>query len=56
VYLSELTGLRTKAAVRAFARELAIHPGIVGGRLQHERLIDPSWMNELKQRFQFKAN
>ena len=30
------------------------HPGIVVGRLQHDKLIDPSWMNDLKQSFRFK--
>ncbi len=43
--------LRTKAAVDAFARQIGVHPGIVVGRLQHDGLIDPSWMNDLKQSF-----
>jgi HTH-type transcriptional regulator/antitoxin HigA len=50
-----LAGLRTKVAVKAFALEIGVHPGIVVGRLQHDRLIDPSWMNELKESLQFKA-
>jgi HTH-type transcriptional regulator / antitoxin HigA len=49
-----LASLRTKTAVADFAQEIGIHPGIVVGRLQHDRLIDPSWMNDLKQSFRFK--
>lgn len=48
-----LPGLRSKAAVKAFARQIRIHPGIVVGRLQHDGLIEPSWMNNLKQSFRF---
>lgn len=52
--VSELASLRSKDAVRAFARRIGIHSGIVVGRLQHDHLIDPSWMNDLKQSFRFK--
>jgi HTH-type transcriptional regulator/antitoxin HigA len=45
--------LRTKAAVSAFARQLNIHPGIVVGRLQHDGLVDLSWMNDLEVSFRF---
>ncbi|GAB3630403.1 DNA-binding protein [Pandoraea terrae] len=48
-----LASLRSKAAVEAFARQSGVHPGIVVGRLQHDGLIDPSWMNDLKQSFRF---
>ena len=51
----ELPELRSKAAVVDFARRIAIHPGIVVGRLQHDGLIEPSWMNELKASFCFKG-
>ena len=47
--------LRTKEAVRAFATSIGIHPGIVVGRLQHDHIIDPSWMNDLKLSFRFTA-
>lgn len=49
-----LSGLRSKAAVCDFAKRLGVHPGIVVGRLQHDGLIEPSWMNDLKQSFRFK--
>lgn len=42
---------RTKAAVKAFARDLDIHPAIVVGRLQYEGIIKQSWMNDLKASF-----
>ena len=48
---AELPSLRTKAAVRSYADKLGIHPGIVAGRLQHDRHIEPSWFNDLKVSF-----
>lgn len=53
-YTARLGTLKTKDAVRAFAQHIGIHPGIVVGRLQHDHLIDPSWMNHLKLSFQLK--
>lgn len=52
-YVLLLPSLRSKAAVEAFAHQLGIHPGIVVGRLQHDRLIEPSWMNDLKKSLRF---
>lgn len=49
-----LRGLTTKRAVIDFAQEIDIHPGIVVGRLQHDGLIDPSWMNDLRPSFTLK--
>lgn len=57
---SELAGrlasLNTKAGVEAFAQEIGMHPGIVVGRLQHDGFIQPSWMNDLKEKFEFACN
>lgn len=53
-YASVLPDLRSKAAVVDFARQIGVHPGIVVGRLQHDRHIEPSWMNDLKQSFRFR--
>ena len=39
--------------VRAFAEESGIHPGIVVGRLQHERIIPFSSLNHLKMRLKW---
>jgi HTH-type transcriptional regulator/antitoxin HigA len=54
-HTAELRGLRTKAAVRRFAEQIGVHPGIVVGRLQHDGLIEPSWMNDLKERFDIQT-
>lgn len=53
-YATELATLRIRSAVIQFAQQIAIHPGIVVGRLQHDRMIEPSWLNDLKQSFRFK--
>lgn len=47
--------LKTKAAVIDFAKSIGVHPGIVVGRMQHDRLINVAWMNDLKVSFTFKA-
>jgi len=54
-HVAALLSLRSKAAVKAFAAQLGIHPGIVVGRLQHDGLVAPSWMNDLKQSMQLQA-
>lgn len=41
------------AAIRKFANRLGIAPGIVAGRLQHERKVPFSRANQLKRRFDF---
>jgi HTH-type transcriptional regulator/antitoxin HigA len=43
----------SKRAVQKFASELDIHPGIVAGRLQHERLIPFRNLNGLKMKLQW---
>ena len=52
-YASELATLGTRASVTAFARRLGVHPGIVVGRLQHDRSISFGQMNDLKASFRF---
>jgi HTH-type transcriptional regulator/antitoxin HigA len=46
---------KTKAAVTKFARSIGVHPAIVVGRMQHDRLLDVTWLNDLKVSFVFKA-
>ncbi len=46
---------KTKAAVKEFARTIGVHPAIVVGRMQHDRLLDVTWLNDLKVSFVFKA-
>lgn len=45
---------RTKASVRMWAKQLGIAPGILVGRLQHERLLPFSHLNALKKKLPFK--
>lgn len=54
-HLSELRELpHTKAAVQAFAKRIRIHPGIVVGRMQHERTLPRRTpLNDLKASFTF---
>jgi len=44
---------KSKASVRSIARELEIHPGIVVGMLQHHRVLDFRFMNDLKVKLEF---
>lgn len=46
-------GIFTAESVRGFAKEQNIAPGIVVGRLQRERYIDPSHLNDLKRPIQW---
>jgi addiction module HigA family antidote len=46
----------SKDDVRAFANALGISPGIVVGRLQHDRVIPYNWMNDLKNTFEWSHN
>jgi len=46
-----LITLRTERQVRDFASEIGIAPGIVVGRLQHEKIIGYGQLNALKQTF-----
>jgi HTH-type transcriptional regulator/antitoxin HigA len=41
--------------VIAFAHDLGVAPGIVVGRLQHEKRIPYSHLNELKRRFSWST-
>jgi HTH-type transcriptional regulator/antitoxin HigA len=53
-YIGELVGLRSKAEIEAFARQLGIHPGIAVGRLQHDgQLPFATFMNDLKDSLNF---
>jgi addiction module HigA family antidote len=44
---------KTKKAVTDFAKQLDISPAIVVGRLQHEKFIEFSHLNDLKRKFDF---
>ena len=40
--------------IRRFSKKIAIHPGIVVGRLQTEGLIHRAWHNKLRVRYTWK--
>jgi HTH-type transcriptional regulator/antitoxin HigA len=48
------SGKCSKSAIQNFATEIAIAPGIVVGRLQHDQVIRHSYCNELKKRFEWE--
>jgi HTH-type transcriptional regulator/antitoxin HigA len=52
-YEKELPELTTQEQVKTFARKIELHPGIVVGRLQHERIISYTQFNHLKVSFRF---
>lgn len=45
---------RSEQAIRAFAQALAISPGIVVGRMQHDGLLPYTHLNRLKRQFAWK--
>ena len=47
------SGRPSSIEVVAFAKKLGIAPGIVVGRLQHDKVIPFSWFNDLKRTFVF---
>lgn len=47
-------GQYSAVQVEAFAQEQGVCPGIVVGRLQHEKLLPPSHLNGLKRKLQWK--
>lgn len=46
----KLPYLRNRAQIRSFAHSIEIAPGIVVGRLQHDKLVFPSAFNDLKRK------
>ena len=51
----ELIMYSTSQRVRELAHEAQVHPGIIVGRLQHERRIRYSEMNDLRAKFEWSA-
>jgi addiction module HigA family antidote len=50
------SGKYSKAAIRRFADELGIAPGIVVGRLQHDDRLSHSYCNDLKKKFEWRKS
>jgi HTH-type transcriptional regulator/antitoxin HigA len=53
-FQNELSALKTENDVCRFAKKLGIAPGIVVGRLQHDKLLPFSRLNKLKVTFTWK--
>ena len=43
----------TTATIRSFAEDLGVPPGIVVGRLQHDKILEPHQQNGLRVRYQW---
>ena len=52
-YKAKLDTLKSELSIKKFASEIGIHPGIVVGRLQKEKIIQFSQLNKLKVRYEF---
>lgn len=50
-----LAALRSADDIVAFAEEIGIHPGIVVGRLQHEKLVPFNHHNNLKAKYKWEV-
>ena len=55
-YKSSLSNLNSRHEIEEFASEIGIHPGIVVGRLQKEKIISRARFNDLKERYEFSDN
>jgi HTH-type transcriptional regulator / antitoxin HigA len=51
-YLETVDGTITEKEIRALARQIGIHPGILVGRLQQLKIIDYNFANNLKLKVQ----
>ena len=47
-------GRYSKVMIRNLAAEARVSPGILVGRLQHDKLLPPSHCNDLKRKYEFK--
>jgi len=45
-----------KNDIADFAGTIGVHPGIVVGRLQHEKMIKPEWANDLRVRYEWRQD
>jgi len=52
---ARLRELKSRNAVRAFAKEVGVHPGIVIGRMQHDGHLIHAMMNDLKVKFEWAS-
>jgi HTH-type transcriptional regulator / antitoxin HigA len=52
-FVSQLAQVKTTKGVEMFARSVGIAPGIIVGRLQHDKIIAYDQLNKLKLRFEW---
>lgn len=50
-FIGQASGRFSNAAVRTFAESIGIDPGIVVGRLQHQKLVQPQVLNGLRSQY-----
>lgn len=50
------TQYTSDSEIVAFAKSIGIHPGIVAGRLQHEKIILPNRCSKLKEKYRIEMN
>jgi Zn-dependent peptidase ImmA (M78 family) len=55
-FLASVVYKPTIAQIKRFATSIGIAPGIVVGRLQHDRILPMSWGNDLKVRYKWVKN
>jgi plasmid maintenance system antidote protein VapI/Zn-dependent peptidase ImmA (M78 family) len=53
---AKLPFLKSKAAIRDFAASIGAPRATVVGRMQHDRLLQPTACNDLKEKFQWKGD
>lgn len=46
----------TKKNIINFSKDIGIHPGILAGRLKHDKIIDYSQFNDLREKIEFNVN
>ncbi|MBF0546088.1 MAG: HigA family addiction module antidote protein [Candidatus Riflebacteria bacterium] len=46
-------GRFSHADIKSFSKKIKIHPGILVGRLQHDKHIKYGWHNDLKEKYEF---
>jgi HTH-type transcriptional regulator/antitoxin HigA len=55
-YVDRLKTLKSRVSVNSFADEIGLHPGIIVGRLQHERILPMNQLNNLKVSYTFQSD
>ncbi len=54
-FTKEFAYLKSRIAIREFAARVGVSPGIVVGRLQRERILQPAFCNDLKVKLEWET-